>query len=456
LGEIRESKVMAKKDGINIPVGVDTRPLQSGMEQAAAIVQSGGDQMAAAITSTSTKSSTSLKSLQQAYRATYKDAQLLAQQQGANSQAFQEAATAAAKYKDELEDVQDAIKAASPEQKWKLVGSVIQGAVDIAQGFVGVMSLIGIESNTAEKAIQAMMSLSAISGAISGVFQLADSYKALSASIGTATIASNTLWASMLKPLKYAAGILAAIVATIGTAGKGSALREGFNFKPEDIKFKGDKTNDLKPTKLKEAKSELTTYADAFNTTTIAIKKTQLAVGSLSTTAPKQISAMVQSSGESLNKIGVFFDELGAKIGGWSELATAALVNMSASLGEALVTGGFKEAGEAIVKQLGSIAIQIGAAMVAIGIPQAAVGLPSGFAYIAGGVALGVLGGAMQASGQAPGSSAGGSVGGGNSQMSSSYIQPSFSGTQYLMLDGKVRGQDLVIATSNTRRDNRR
>jgi len=161
---------MAKKDGINIPVGVDTRPLQQGMEQAASIVQSGGEQMAAAVTNTSQKSSNGLKSLQQAYRATYKDAQLLAQQQGTNSQAFQEAARAAANYKDELEDVQDAIKAASPEQKWKLVGSAIQGAVDVAQGFVGVMSLIGIESNTAEKAIQAMMSLSAISGAISGVF----------------------------------------------------------------------------------------------------------------------------------------------------------------------------------------------------------------------------------------------------------------------------------------------
>ena len=52
---------MAKKDGINIPVGVDTRPLQQGMEQAASIVQSGGEQMAAAVTNTSQKSSNGLK-----------------------------------------------------------------------------------------------------------------------------------------------------------------------------------------------------------------------------------------------------------------------------------------------------------------------------------------------------------------------------------------------------------
>ena len=68
----------------------------------------------------------------------------------------------------------------------------------------------------------------------------------------------------------------------------------------------------------------------------------------------------------------------------------------------------------------------------------------------AGSVAIGTA----NAMASNPGSSGGGSSYGGNPYSGS--FMPSFQGTQYLMLDGKVRGQDLVIATSNTNRDNRR
>jgi hypothetical protein len=169
------------------------------------------------------------------------------------------------------------------------------------------------------------------------------------------------------------------------------------------------------------------------------------------------LSQFLNVQGE-FSKLGVFFDELGAKIGGWANMATNAIMGFAVSFGEALATGDFKSAGEAIVKQLGNIAIQIGAAMVAIGIPQVAVGLPSGFAYIAGGTALGIIGGVMMASGRAPGSSGSDSASsGGSFSPSEPMFNPTFGGgSQYLMLSSTVRGTDIIISADNQRRQNRR
>jgi hypothetical protein len=174
---------------------------------------------------------------------------------------------------------------------------------------------------------------------------------------------------------------------------------------------------------------------------------------------PESFTRMTQSVGGELNKVGVFFDELGAKIGGWEQFVSSALANASASFGAALMSGGLEEGGKAIIKMLGGIAIQIGAAMLAIGIPMA-LGEPlfggKSLKLIAGGIALGVVGGAMQASGQASGSSGGG--GGGSYSGGGGQMMPVFAGggQSFFTLDGTVRGQDLVISSNTTRRDNRR
>lgn len=175
---------------------------------------------------------------------------------------------------------------------------------------------------------------------------------------------------------------------------------------------------------------------------------------------PIGTDAFVSLGGE-VNKLGVFFDELGEKVGGWGNLLANSLANAGAGIGQALMEGGkdnLNNAGKAIVKQLGSIALQIGAAMIAVGIPQAAVGLPSGFGYIAGGTALTIVGGAMMASGVAPNS--GGNNGGGAGQSmgsSSPAFTPDFAASsQYLMLDSRVRGTDIIISADNQRRQNRR
>jgi hypothetical protein len=137
----------------------------------------------------------------------------------------------------------------------------------------------------------------------------------------------------------------------------------------------------------------------------------------------------------------------------WSNMAAQALSGVGVALGQALMSDDFEKAGENIVRQLGAIAVQIGAAMVAIGIPQLLAGLPSGAAYVAGGTALGVVGGAMMASGKAANAPA---FSGGSNNSYQPFTPNFSSGSQYLMLDSKVRGTDIIISADNQRRQNKR
>jgi hypothetical protein len=173
---------------------------------------------------------------------------------------------------------------------------------------------------------------------------------------------------------------------------------------------------------------------------------------------PDAFVRMGDAVGGQVNRVGVFFDELGAKMGVSVEMIASVLSNASASFGAALMSGGLDEAGKAMVKMLGGIAIQVGAAMIAMGIPMlfAVATAGEGAALVAGGIALGVVGGAMQASGKSSGSSGGG--GGGSYSGGGGQMMPVFAGggQSFFTLDGTVRGQDLVISTNTTRRDNRR
>lgn len=244
------------KNGINIPIGVDTRNLQSGIDQAASIIKDSGQKMADAVASTGEKSANGLKSLQQAYRATYKDAQILAQMQGTNSAAFQEAAAKAAEYKDTLEDVQDAIKAASPEQRWKVVGQAIQGASQIAQGFVGTMNLIGVETQDAEKAIAQMMALQGISNAISGVFQLKDAFVALNAATQASVVGIGLMAAAWVV---YNLSVDDAIEANQRYADSAKASLDAEN-KIQDIVYQ---TNQLRIKAMKDGSEKQIAIAEA-------------------------------------------------------------------------------------------------------------------------------------------------------------------------------------------------
>lgn len=167
-----------------------------------------------------------------------------------------------------------------------------------------------------------------------------------------------------------------------------------------------------------------------------------------------------------VEKVEAPISALEQRIGKYSELIASALGGIGVALGQALFVGGkdaFKDAGKTVIKMLGQIAAQIGAAMIAIGIPMLAgtITAPEGKKMIAGGIALSIVGGAMMASGSAPNSSGGGGGGGGgldNSMQSSMpNFQPQFaSNSQFLMLDSRVRGTDIIISANNQSRQNRR
>jgi hypothetical protein len=183
---------------INIAVGADISGLKKGMTDAASTMQSAGEQMAAVgakVESTTTKS---FKNLQQAYRATAKDAQVLAMTLGTDSAAFQQAAQKAAMFKDQLDDVNDVINAYHPEKKWKVTADVIGGAANVAQGFVGVMQLIGVESLNAEKAIATMLALNGIAQAVQSIEALKGAFIALSGTMQIALGAVALLGAAYL------------------------------------------------------------------------------------------------------------------------------------------------------------------------------------------------------------------------------------------------------------------
>ena len=515
---------------INIGVGADISNLKKGMTEAASTMKSAGDQMAAVGANVESTTTTSFKNLQQAYRTTAKDAQVLAMTLGTESEAFQQAAQKAAMFKDQLDDVNDVINAYHPEKKWKVTSDAIGGAANVAQGFVGVMQLIGVESMNAEKAIATMLALNGIAQAVQSVEALKGAFIALSGTMQVALGAVALLGAAYLIYNSHAAEVeeanarIAESFKKIEEAEKGiidivkstndlriKAMKEGVekrkaiaendyknqlsllidaNQKGEiaDVTYQQRKKylwqiyqNELtkiqkdaerergkitpapKPTqqnKLKENENlrfELpTTEIDSKNIGLQAISNVDLLKQKLLELKPIGTDAFISLGGE-VNKLGVFFDELGDKIGGWANMAANALTGVGVALGQALMTGDFDEAAKSIVRQLGNIAVQIGAAMIAIGVPQAAVGLPSGFGYIAGGTALTIVGGAMMASGVAPNSKNSG--GGGNDSIGSSSpaFTPDFAASsQYLMLDSRVRGTDIIISADNQRRQNRR
>ena len=503
---------------LNVLVGANVGPLVENLKVASKEMATFGQTATKAVgdakkqtASGSETINSSLKSIQQNYRATYKDAQILAQTLGTDSEAFRQSAQAAAELRDKLDDVQDAINAFHPEKKFKVAADAISGAAGVAQGFVGAMTLIGLESANAEKAIAAMMSLQGIAQAAQSIEMLKGAFVAL----------STTMQFTLVGLAALVAGVV--IYNAIADEQEETNKRLAESFKEIDDSEQKTldivkKTKELRIRAMKDGyakslatvnqgeKDELAALVSAqmngeITEMTYQMRRTaifkhyaneratlakeeaerlkkankivfqgligdaEIIKKSFSFEMPKFIQEMPDAFvrmgdavGGQVNRVGVFFDELGAKMGVSVEMIASVLSNASASFGAALMSGGLDEAGKAMVKMLGGIAIQVGAAMIAMGIPMlfAVATAGEGAALVAGGIALGVVGGAMQASGKSSGSSGGG--GGGSYSGGGGQMMPVFAGggQSFFTLDGTVRGQDLVISTNTTRRDNRR
>jgi len=464
---------------INVLVGANVGPLVDNLKVAAKEMTTFGQNAAQKVhdtgvqmEATNQKIQSGFKSLQQNYRATYKDAQILAQQQGVNSQAFQEAARAAAAYKDELEDVQDALKAASPEQRWKLIGGAIGAATDVAQGFVGVMSLIGIETNEAQKYIQAMMSLSAISGAVNGIIQLGDAYKALSAATATATVTTNTFYATALLPLVKAAALVTAAFAMMG----GSLATNDTLSKKLDVE-QANKSLEKANGKLKVQKQvlqsltfEASLYKDKLEEMRMALDKfkanqdskidlsgagqieMKLGVKMPKFEVPDQIKQVKHQFKTINQEIQISMQDIANSLAMGIESVVLAAAS-GGDIGKALAGS--------LLNSMGNFMTAWGAQLILVGLGaealKASLASLNGIAAIAAGVALVAAGAgakAMAANFNNTGAASSASA----YSSGSGQMMPSFAGGggQFFTLDGTVRGQDLVISTNTTRRDNRR
>ena len=485
---------------INILVSANTTGVSKGFNEAAAAIAKGGSEIVQGSAKISEAVVGTQKSLQQEYRATYKAAQILAEQQGTNSAAFREAATAAAQYKDRLEDVQDAIKAASPEQRWKLVGSAISGATDVAQGLVGAMSLVGIESNNAAKFIQAMMSIAAVGQIVPGIIALGEAYAALSIVLTSTVLPA---LAAVTVEMALATAGISLIVAGIaylaykgiqhyndlGTAAKQAGQEMTAQNEIYRKAFAGEK-GAMKPFSMKQNEFNEGIKPDAAPT-----KRYKAQYNELKTHTIAMKDLLVMASDAQQNVVDKILDKGWAKINSTNlkgmgqfkadfkglltftrevsiemeGMITNVLVSSFTLLGDTIadIFNGEID-GEGMLKSLGQILssfmMALGTALVTAGIaaltfqkllmnPYAAI-VAGGALIVAASVVSGLLKSGPSGSKSGSGGSGGGGDGGGYAPRNSAITYAPDGGM--ISLGGLVRGNDIIIASHNTERSNNR
>jgi hypothetical protein len=202
---------------INVLVGANIGGLTTGLKEAASAIQKGGEQIQASSEKAAKSSATAFKTLQQEYRQTYKDSQILAQQQGINSAAFLEAATKAGEYKNQLDDVAEVTKAMSSDTP------VLSAALGVGQGLAGAfaaaqgaMALFGSDSKVLQETMLKVQASMALLQGLQALGGLGNAFVALKTTIVTTLIPALLSLQTVIMANPYIA-IAAAIIA-IGTA----------------------------------------------------------------------------------------------------------------------------------------------------------------------------------------------------------------------------------------------
>jgi hypothetical protein len=533
---------------ISIQVGADIKDLQEGIKTAVSTLEKGGKDMTAVSASVARLTTNNFKDVGQAYRATSKDALILASNLGTESEAFKQAASMAQIYGNELNDIRAQIAGANMSSdnvqkatgQFNMLGNSINQITrempaftySIQTGFMAVSNNIPMFVDQIQNIKRANLELAATGQPVQSVFsQVAGAVfswqTALSLGITALTVFSPKIM-EMIVGVKESATELKAAESAMKAYNdqidrfidteETQALRRlasdfaGAKQKVQDqiaiaqiqrdiTKRSGQQITEDQIQEANRLKLELKQIEEGYQRELTELvgksvkeraqkeqssvwlvdegkaaqMKAQLAAFKEAFQQPFDVSTQDNLEGlkDSIVETTTATDVLAAKwenamdklanseklnaalfsIQEWSNMAAQALSGVGVALGQALMSDDFEKAGENIVRQLGAIAVQIGAAMVAIGIPQLLAGLPSGAAYVAGGTALGVVGGAMMASGKAANAPA---FSGGSNNSYQPFTPNFSSGSQYLMLDSKVRGTDIIISADNQRRQNKR
>jgi len=531
LGEIRKSEIMAgKKEGINVPVGVDLREFLKGMGLL--------EDNLLKIPNNVKPAKNAFDELNRTYRTTVRDAQALAVMEGTQSEAFKQATASAHALKTQLEGVHAAVGVGMPQQTQKaangfntLSHSVNQITRELPAftysmqtGFLAISNNIPMLFDEITKINTANKALIADGKAAPSVFNtLAGSIltwgTALSVGVTALTVlgpqmvnyigqldeaaeASKRLADSTKNLIDQENKILAIVTKTndlrIQAMQEGRAKEEALALQSykrgiielEDSYIKGeivDMTYQQRKQSLwqiyqnkltdisKKAAKERAGSAIQLDTKTSSLGKlATMASGAMQTRVDDTLNkfwtkvngtnlrgmaewkanwkGLKENTQESTNELVLNMESVAQGISGAINSMVGAAMR-GEDVGKALTIS--------LLGSMGAFMAEWGAQLILVGIGaeslKASLLTLNGVGAIAAGAALVAAGAiAIGTASSMANSQSSGSAGGYIPQGGSSFVQPSFYGDQYLMLDGKVRGQDLVIATSNTRRDNRR
>jgi hypothetical protein len=214
---------MAGDKNINIGVGADVSGLKTGMNDAAKLVQDAGTKMQTAAKDATQKTEQSFSNLRQAYRATARDAYEIALSQGTNSAAFLEATEKAGRFKDELDLVNNKIKAFSSDTP------VLTSALGVGQGLAGgfaaaqgAMALFGNSSKEVEQALLKVQGAMALLQGLQAIGQLGDAMSTFATTINVKVLPA----LMTMKGAMIATGIGAFAIAVGFLAGKFIEIKE--------------------------------------------------------------------------------------------------------------------------------------------------------------------------------------------------------------------------------------
>jgi hypothetical protein len=172
---------MAKKNNVNITVGVDQENLKKDWNEAFKVTQSAAKSIEKEAAQMADKVMKSLDSMspQRQLRALTTLSIKLNEVGASGTKAFQQAAKQAAALKSNIGDTKAEIDALQPDAPFRAFANTAQGAANAFAGIQGAMALVGSESEDLQKTLVKVQGAMALAQGLESIGQLEDAFKQL-------------------------------------------------------------------------------------------------------------------------------------------------------------------------------------------------------------------------------------------------------------------------------------
>lgn len=186
-------------------------------------------QIAAKLSLDATGATGSVKNFKQELRLAQQEVVILTQKFGATSKEASEAAKRAAELKDAVGDAKSLVDAFNPDTKFRAFGASINTVVGGFTSLQGILGLVGVESETVQKALLNVQSALAVSQGWAQLQEGLQTFKNLGAVIKATTIfqKANAVATSLAAGAMRLLGINAATTATSFQVLKGAIVATG-------------------------------------------------------------------------------------------------------------------------------------------------------------------------------------------------------------------------------------